>query len=88
MAGYNAICGYVEDGDTFRTIDRNWIRLARYDSPEEGKPGYYEAKRLLTHLILGKEIVYEQVSTSDDRVVAEVWQAGKNVNDIMINSGY
>ena len=90
MAGYNAICVYVEDGDTFRTIEKTWIwiRLARYDAPKEGKPGSYEAKRLLTHLISGKEIVYEQVSTSDGRVVAEVWQAGKSVNNIMINSGY
>lgn len=88
MATYNAICVCVEGGDTFRTLEKTWIRLARYDAPKEGKPGYYEAKRLLTYLISGKEIVYEQVSALDGQVVAEVWQDGKNVNDLMINSGY
>jgi len=43
---------------------------------------------LLSSLILNKEIVYEHFSTSYDRIVAEVWQAGKNINDFMINSGY
>ena len=88
MAPYNAICDYVEDGDTFHTTMQKWIRLARYDAPEQGEPSYYEAKQLLSSLILNKEIVYETVSTSDDRIVAEVCQAGKNVNNIMINSGY
>ena len=88
MARYNAICEYVEDGDTFRTTKKNWIRLARYDAPEKGEPGYNEATRFLSNLILKKEIVYEQVSISYDRIVAEVWQANTNLNDIMINSGY
>jgi endonuclease YncB( thermonuclease family) len=88
MARYTAICEYVEDGDTFRTAKQNWIRLARYDAPEKGKPSYDEAKRFLSNLILDKEIVYEQVGTSYDRIVAEVWQANANVNNIMINSGY
>ena len=88
MASYNAICEHVEDGDTFHTTKKNWIRLARYDAPEKGKPGYDEATRLLSSLILNKEIVYEHFSTSYDRIVAEVWQAGKNINDFMINSGY
>lgn len=88
MATYTAICEYVQDGDTFRTAKQNWIRLARYDAPEEGKPNYAEAKQLLSSLILNKEIVYEQVGTSYNRIIAEVWQGGKNINDIMIQSGY
>ena len=88
MAKYTATCEYVQDGDTFRTARQNWIRLARYDAPEEGKPNYAEAKQLLSSLILNKEIVYEQVGTSYNRIVAEVWQANRNINDIMINSGY
>lgn len=89
MARFNTICAYVEDGDTFLTTTRKWIRLARYYAPEQGEPGYNEAKRLLSSLILNnKGIVFEPVSTSYDRIVAEVWQAGKNVNDIMINFGY
>lgn len=88
MTKYTATCEFVQDGDTFRTAGQNWIRLARYDAPEEGKPNYAEAKQLLSSLILNKEIVYEQVGTSYNRIVAEVWQANRNINDIMINSGY
>lgn len=83
-----ATCEYVQDGDTFRTALGNWIRLARYDAPEEGKPRYTQAKQLLSNLILNKAIVYEQVGTSHGRKVAEVWHEGKNINDIMIGSGY
>ena len=88
MTRYSATCEYVQDGDTFRTAMKNWIRLARYDAPEEGKPNYANAKQLLSSLILNKEIEYEQVGTSYGRKVAEVWQGGKNINDAMIRSGY
>ena len=88
MARYIATCGYVQDGDSFRTANQNWIRLARYDAPEKGKPGHGESKQLLSSLILNKEIVYEKVGTSYDRIVAEVWQAGININDVMLQSGY
>lgn len=88
MGKLSATCEYVQDGDTFRTAIGNWIRLARYDAPEEGKPNFEEAKQLLSNFILNKEIVYEQVSISYNRIVAEVWQANININDIMINSGY
>ena len=88
MGRLSATCEYVQDGDTFRTAKQNWIRLARYDAPEEGKPDYAKAKQLLSSLILSKAIEYEQVGTSYGRIVAEVWQASRNINDIMIQSGY
>ena len=88
MGKLSATCEYVEDGDTFRTAMKNWIRLARYDAPEEGKPNFGKAKKLLSSLILNKVMVYEQVGTSYNRIVAEVWQGGRNINDIMIQSGY
>ena len=88
MATYNAICVCVEGGDTFRTLEKTWIRLARYDAPEKGEPGYDEARQLLFSIILNKAIEYEPVNESYDRIVAEVWRDGKNVNDLMINSGY
>ena len=88
MARYSAVCAFVQDGDTFKTAKGNWIRLARYDAPEKGDHGYDKAKQLLSSLILNKGIVYEQVSTSHGRIVAEVWQDGKNINDIMLQSGY
>ncbi len=88
MTVYSAVCIYVKDGDTFQTKMDNWIRLARYDAPEESKPDYAKAKKLLSDLILNKQITYKQVGTSYDRIVAEVWQDGSNINDIMIRSGY
>ena len=88
MGKLSATCEYVQDGDTFRTAMKNWIRLARYDAPEEGKPNFEEAKQLLSNFILNKEIEYEQVGMSYNRIVAEVWQANININDVMINSDY
>jgi len=82
------ICDYVADGDTFSTKKNIWIRLARYDAPEEGNPNYTKAKQLLSSLILNKIIVYKQIGTSYTRIVAEVWQDSKNINDIMLASGY
>ena len=88
MGKLTATCEYIQDGDTFRTAKKNWIRLARYDAPEEGKTNFEKAKQLLSSLILNREIVYEQVGTSYDRLVAEVWQDDRNINDIMLQSGY
>ena len=73
----------VIDGDTFWT--RNKIRLARVNAPEINTPRGIKAKRKLEELILGKTVSYEQVGTSYDRLVAEVWVTGKNVNNIMIS---
>lgn len=81
-------CDYVADGDTFSTAKNVWIRLARVHAPDEGEAGYDTAKKLLSDLILNKMVVYKQVGTSYHRVVAEVWQDGKNINDIMIRAGY
>ena len=83
MGKLSAVCEFVQDGDTFRTAKQNWIRLARYDAPEEDSPNYVKAKQLLSSLILDKDIIYEQVGTSYERIVAEVWQTGKNINDII-----
>jgi len=88
MARYSAVCEYVQDGDTFRTTGKNWIRLANVCAPDEGEEGYERAKRVLENLILGKEIVYEQVGTSYDRIVAEVWIDGTSVNAYMRQQGY
>ena len=88
MARYTDICEHVLDGDTFRTAKQYWIRLAHYSAPGEEERNYAKAKRLLSSLILHKEIVYEQSGTSSGRIVAEVWQAGNNINNIMIQSGY
>ena len=81
-------CEYVQDGDTFRITKQKWIQLASYDAPDEVEANYDKARQLLSSLILDKEIVYEPVGESYGRIVAKVWQGGKNINDIMIQSGY
>jgi len=88
MTRYMDICEYVQDGNTFRITKQKWIQLARYESPDEVEPNYEKAKQLLSSLILDKEIVYEPVGESYGRIVAKVWQDGKNINDIMIQSEY
>jgi len=88
MGKLTAVCEFVQDGDTFRTVDQNWIKLSRYDAPEADRPDFTKAKQLLSSLILNKQVVYQQVGTSYNMIVAEVWQSGKNINDIMIHSGY
>ena len=77
--------GYVVeviDGDTFCTKKK--IRLARVYAPEINTPKGIAAKRKLAELILRKTISYEQVGTSYDRLVAEVWLNGYNINSMMI----
>ena len=82
------ICEYVQSGDTFRIAKQKWIRLASYEAPDEVEPNYVKARQLLSSLILDKEIIYEPVGESYGRIVAKVWQDGKNVNDVMIQSTY
>ena len=77
-----AVVQEVTDGDTFSTSVR--IRLARVEAPELGQPNGTVAKKKLESLILGKEVVYEPVGRSYDRIVAEVWQNGSNICDQMI----
>ncbi len=88
MAKVNATCEYVQDGDTFRTKGQVWIRLANVCAPKLDTAEGAKAKRILSDLILGKSIVYEQVGTSYGRIVAEVWVNGTNVNAYMRQQGY
>ena len=88
MASYSAVCEYVEDGDTFRTAMGNWIRLANVCAPKGKTQEGAKAKRILSNLILGKDIVYEKVGTSYGRIVAEVWVGNTHVNAYMRGQGY
>jgi len=88
MDRYSAVCEYVEDGDTFRTAKQNWIRLSDVCTPDKGELGYEKAKTILENLMSGKEIIYEQVGTSYNRKVAEVWIGEIHVNAYMRSKGY
>ena len=85
-------CDHVADGDTLSTEKNVWLRLARYDAPDKEKTdhteAYVEAFRLLSSLVLNKVIEYQQVGTTDRRIIAEVWQNGKNISDAMLQSGH
>jgi len=88
MDRFKAVCEYVQDGDTFRTAGKNWIRLANVCAPELTEFGGAIAKGELERLILGKEIVYEKVGESWGRIVAEVWLDNLNINAYMRQQGY
>lgn len=88
MAKVNATCEYVQDGDTFRTKGQVWIRLANVCAPKLDTVEGAKAKRILSDLILGKPITYEQVGTSYGRIVAEVWLNDLSVNMYMRQQGY
>jgi len=78
---YKAEVKDVIDGDTFWTSKK--IRLARVYAPELNAINGTKAKRKLEELVLHKEVTYEQVGSSYDRLVAEVWHNRQNINDAM-----
>ncbi len=88
MVRFGATCIYVDDGDTFQTAKGDWIRLTNVCAPDSGENGYEEAKNILSNLILNMEITYEQVGTSYNRILAEVWIGEINVNEYMRRKGY
>lgn len=75
----------VTDGDTFTIRGNIRIRLSGVEAAELGDPYSRMAKEHLEKLILHKNIRYEQVSTSFDRIVANVWVDNTNVNEAMKN---
>ena len=88
MATVSTFCDLVIDGDTFWTTEPHCIRLANVCTPEAGESGFQEAKKMLQGLILNKNIEYNQVGTSYNRIVAEVVVNGMSVNHYMQISGY
>lgn len=81
----------VIDGDTFK-VKNGWkwkdktgevIRPTGYDTPEKGEPGYEEAKKKLSNLVLNKKVDIRDVKTIDEygRLVADVYFNGKNLAD-------
>jgi len=99
------------DGDTFVAVlglpvgvrSDESLRLARYDAPERGEPGWAEATAALWSLVTGSPLALSlpplYVGTFKERrtftrYVAEVWidPAGDgnllNVSDLMIAGGH
>ena len=88
MVRFGATCIYVDDGNIFQTAKSDWIQLANVCVPDLSENGYEEAKNILSNLILNREIVYEQVGISYNRILAEVWAGEINVNEYMRRKGY
>lgn len=75
----------VIDGDTFMTSSRKKpVRLANYNAPERGKPGYKASKDVLESMISGKTVTID-VKARDvyGRAVANVKVGGRSVNAAM-----
>jgi endonuclease YncB( thermonuclease family) len=80
----------VIDGDTL-DINGTRIRLALVDTPERGQPGFYEAKKFVKSLCLGKkgELDVDDGQRRGDRYGREigvVYCDGYNANEKLMNA--
>lgn len=80
----------IIDGDTFK-VSPNWkwneesgdtVRANGYNAPEEGQPGYEDAKEKLKRLILGKQVeLKNSIKVTYGRLLCDVYVDGKNLAD-------
>ncbi len=90
----NVIIESCYDGDTCTTREGEKIRLACIDTAELKGPKAQPvkaraAKDYLNNLIAGKEVLIKRITKDTyGRTVAEVSIYGKNIQQIMFNSGY
>ena len=83
----------ISDGDTATCLDKQnqqlKIRFAQIDAPEKGQDFGQAAKRQLSELIFDRQVALA-VHDKDryGRTVAEVFVDGKNVNKLMVATGY
>jgi micrococcal nuclease len=86
-----AVAAEILDADIFQYAGKKQQKIKLYgiDAPEDGQPFYQEAKDILKKLIHKKKItakIYSQ--DSDGTGMAVVFANGKNVNELMVKSGY
>jgi endonuclease YncB( thermonuclease family) len=86
----------VIDGDTFYAVSGDMIRLADIDAPEQGEPGYDDARNLLTSLVYNRQVYLDidDISKTDTygRLVCVVYSEHnsthlKNVNKALLAGG-
>ncbi|SUA62834.1 hypothetical protein RP300_02443 [Oligella urethralis] len=83
----------VSDGDSITLLDMNHkqhrVRLSQIDAPEQKQPFSRVAKEALADLIATKEVRL-QIEGKDryQRLLAEVFIGGTNVNLYMVRQGY
>lgn len=79
----------VLHGDTFKVtphwkskdnMDGDTITINGFATPEQGLPGYQEAKKKLSDTILGKEIeLTNPIKTTKGKLICDVAMKGKNL---------
>jgi micrococcal nuclease len=78
----------VFDGDTFETVEKQYIRLSGIDSPETGLCGSKEAKATLEKLILGNPLYIKILYHIRSRAMGLIYTKDGFVNAAMLASGW
>ena len=79
----------VIDGDSFKLDNKQTVRLASIDAPEDGDCYSQEATDALSKLILGKRVLLlEPYTDRFGRVIALVVCDGQIINEVMVRNGF
>ena len=81
----------IIDGDTFRLVTGDTVRLIGIDAPELSQPGGEVSREYLAHLICGKRVTLEKGSEDRDnynRLLRFVYINDLCINEEMIRQGY
>ena len=82
---------YVNDGDTFKTVEGDFVRLLGINTEETGMPHSSSAKHRLEELLNSGEIRLESdIEDTDryDRLLRYVWSGDVFVNLELVREGY
>jgi endonuclease YncB( thermonuclease family) len=85
------ICTSIIDGDTFRLVTGEKVRLIGIDAPELSRPGGVLSREYLAHLLLGKPITLKRGYKDKDnynRLLRFVYVNDLCINEEMIRQGY
>jgi micrococcal nuclease len=85
------VCTEIIDGDTFRLVTGEKVRLIGIDAPELSQPGGVLSREYLAHLIVGKPITLERGCEDRDkynRLLRFVYIGNLCINEEMIRQGY
>jgi endonuclease YncB( thermonuclease family) len=86
-----AVIAEILDADVFQCAGKKQQKIKLYgiDAPEDGQPFYQEARDVLKKLLYKKKITAKISSKdSDGTDMAVVFANRKNVNELMVKSGY
>jgi micrococcal nuclease len=84
-------CTEIIDGDTFRLVTGDTVRLIGIDAPELSQPGGEVSREFLAYLILGNPVTLEKGSEDRDkynRLLRFVYIGNLCINEEMIRQGY